>query len=630
MSHLGLKSIRVLLVEDDEDDALLMKEMIKRAGKGQFKIEHTHSLAGALNCLGNGGFNVILADLNLPDSHGIDTFLELQTHSFGTPVMVLTGLDDEKMAVGAVIAGAQDYLIKDQVTGALLTRAMQYAIERRRLNETLQASELMFRNLMENNADAIVVVGPDRIIQFANPAVETMLGVKATEFVGSTFSYPISDGDKSELEVMSGDGTPITVEMRVTKTRWGSGISLLASLRDITSHKTMLDTLDRTRLEQIELKDQFLSHVSHELRSPLAIIHQYVTILIDGLAGDLSGEQVAHLATVLRNVSELTRLVDDLLLVTSSRSGKLVANPEPVTLARHVHEVLESFGPIASKGGISLSSALAPGLPVVFADPERLQQVLTNLLGNAIKFTPQDGRIHVAARVLEGDDSSVLVSISDTGCGISVDDVDRIFNRLDQVPIPTNVGHRGLGLGLYICRELVALHDGKIWVESKQGVGSTFFFTLPVFNISNHIESSLSKIFNSAESFSLITVEITPTRDGAPEEVGNATMSRVRVALRKAILPDRDVLLPKMLCRRRGEILFLVVSSEEASAGSIAERLKKSIENGPAPQRMGFTLRVSAREHDLQPRLGGGTLDEFVREVAAQISETAGEPAVIS
>jgi signal transduction histidine kinase len=240
--------------------------------------------------------------------------------------------------------------------------------------------------------------------------------------------------------------------------------------------------LDEARKEQLIMKDQMLSQVSHELRTPLTAVHQFITILVDGVAGELKGEQKDYLEIALRNVNQLNRMIDDLLESTRMDSGKMPFEPEPIHLGIILSELTQTLHSLASKKEISLITDVGLDLPPLYADPDRVRQVLLNLLDNALRFTPEGGAVSVKAGLFESDPAFVRISVSDTGPGIRPELQERLFQRLYQIEELNTGSRKGLGLGLYICKEIVSRHNGKIWVASQPGRGSTFYFTLPVYS----------------------------------------------------------------------------------------------------------------------------------------------------
>ena len=238
------------------------------------------------------------------------------------------------------------------------------------------------------------------------------------------------------------------------------------------------EELDRTRLEQLEMKDEFISHVSHELRSPLAAVHQFTTILLDGLAGEINDEQREYLEVVLKNSLQLRDMIGDLLEVTRAQSGKLTIDPRPTSICDLFRPMIQTYERRATEKGIAFRTSCPPDLPLVQADPNRIGQVLSNLLDNALKFTSQ-GEVFLSG-CLDEHDRFVRIAVTDTGCGINADSLPKIFDRLYQSPNTVVLSRKGLGLGLHICRHLIELHGGGIWAESDAGKGTTIFFTLPI------------------------------------------------------------------------------------------------------------------------------------------------------
>jgi signal transduction histidine kinase len=256
--------------------------------------------------------------------------------------------------------------------------------------------------------------------------------------------------------------------------------TLAQGIRNVMKEKLLEHAIEQARQRELQLQDRLLSHVSHELRSPLAAIYQFITILLDGLAGELSPEQRDYLEIALRNVNQLRAMVSDLLDCTRAANGQLTITPKPIEVTPIVLETLHTLRPSATQKGIDLRVDLPhTGLPMVLADPVRLRQVLANIVDNAIKFTPARGTIVVRHRDLNNEPEMLCLTVTDTGCGIRPEDTARIFERLSQAAETIDERRQGLGLGLYLCSELIQRHGGRIWVESELGQGSTFCFILP-------------------------------------------------------------------------------------------------------------------------------------------------------
>jgi len=250
------------------------------------------------------------------------------------------------------------------------------------------------------------------------------------------------------------------------------------SIRYAIERHRLLQDLDAARRAELEMKDRFISHISHELRNPLASSYLITTNLLEEFAGPLSTEQRENLEIVLANVNRLREMIDDLIEATRSETSRARLHLREFPLDETVAGVMKDMTSRATQ--LTWRQEVPSGLPPVLGDRDRVAQVLRHLLVNAVKFTPPGGTITVrAATAATGE---LTVEVEDTGCGIPPDVQPRIFERLYQHS-QTDARYRsGLGLGLYICREIVRQHGGRIWVESEAGKGSRFVFTLPTAN----------------------------------------------------------------------------------------------------------------------------------------------------
>jgi signal transduction histidine kinase len=226
------------------------------------------------------------------------------------------------------------------------------------------------------------------------------------------------------------------------------------------------------------MKSDFVSHVSHELRTPLTAIKGAVDLILRELAGPLTEKQIHYLTRVRSNTQHLAGLINDLLDLSRIESGRIEVKSTRVFLSAVVHDVVEALRPVAAEKVIALEATICEPSILVWADRDKINQVLTNLIGNAIKFTPVQGRITVSAS--RNGAESVQVSVSDTGPGVASDEKEKIFAKFYRVAEVNGENSKGTGLGLAISKALVELHGGKIWVESADGCGSTFSFTLPL------------------------------------------------------------------------------------------------------------------------------------------------------
>jgi two-component system phosphate regulon sensor histidine kinase PhoR len=232
---------------------------------------------------------------------------------------------------------------------------------------------------------------------------------------------------------------------------------------------------DLTELRDLQtMRREFIGNVSHELRSPLAAIKAIVETLEDGAINDKETAS-DFLTRVHDEVDRMTQMVTELTELSRIETGRAELKREPVNIKTLIEDVLARISPQAERQGVALLTELHPDLSEVSADRERIQQVVTNLVHNAIKFTPPGGKAVVSA-VPEAD--SMVVSVADTGIGIAREHLPRVFERFFKADTSRSGG--GTGLGLAIAKHIVEAHDGTIWVESQEGEGSTFSFSLPL------------------------------------------------------------------------------------------------------------------------------------------------------
>jgi signal transduction histidine kinase len=252
-------------------------------------------------------------------------------------------------------------------------------------------------------------------------------------------------------------------------------IGFLHLARDVTEKKRY-----EQRLKELDqMKSAFVSNVSHELRTPLTAIKASADNMLDRLIGDLSAKQVGYLTRIKSNADRLARLINDLLDLSTIEAGRIDFRPTNVPLVTLVEEAAESLRPVAAEKLIDLEVVSADPGAIAWADRDKVIQVLMNLIGNALKFTPPEGRVTVALK--KNEPAWTQISVTDTGPGIRAEEVSKVFGRFYQID-QNQVGKQetqGTGLGLAISKALVEMHGGKIWVESEAGRGSTFCFTLP-------------------------------------------------------------------------------------------------------------------------------------------------------
>ena len=454
-----------------------------------------------------------------------------------------------------------------------------------------------FRLLVEGVRDyALFTMDPIGIVTSWNCGAERLLGYAETEIVGQNFSCIFTPEDiqnrvpESQLHKAMQAGRTENEGWRVPANRkhFWADVNITALLgdagtirgfaiimQDVSERRRIAALLEETRLERGRLQEEFLSHVSHELRTPLTAIYFFITNLFDGLLGDLTPEQHATLALAVDNVKQLKDMVSDLLDITRVETHKLSVEPQYVSPVKLIAEVLSTCRTDATVKNINLHSDIAPGLPFVWADPARVRQILTNLIDNGIKFTPKGGTVTVTSRPFPESHGFLCLSVSDTGCGINPENREIIFNRLTQLKSGGETSRGGLGLGLFISKELVLRHGGRIWVESRLGRGSTFYFTLPVFSLAKLCAPVFTAATLELGCVTLIAVDV-----AAVEAVIQADLlSEMRKVLERCIHPGQDVLLPAMSDTEPVDSFFIVACAGDSGSSVITSRISRALQN---------------------------------------------------
>jgi len=321
-------------------------------------------------------------------------------------------------------------------------------------------------------------------VRFVNPAAESLFGRKAEDFTGKLFEFPTVGGSVTEHEI-SLEREKQIVEMRVVNIEWEGEFAFLASLRDITEHKSILLELDWIRLQQLHFKDQFLTNMSHELRTPLNSIIGFSEVMQDQLFGPLNEKQQKYMDNILTSARHLLNLINDILDLAKVEAGKEELELFKVVLREVLEGSMTLLKEKAMKHNLNLDLEIMPEADIeIEADERKLKQVMLNLLSNAVKFTPEGGSIWVKARKVNS--KNIEISVRDTGIGIRPEDIQKLFKEFTQLESVYTKQYEGTGLGLTLSKRLVELHGGQIWVESEYGKGSMFIFTIPVSTIKKH------------------------------------------------------------------------------------------------------------------------------------------------
>lgn len=370
-----------------------------------------------------------------------------------------------------------------------------------RADETAQASQTTspHQTIFALTSESVVIIDEDLVIHETNPAFGALMDWARRSPAGRKCTEVLCCRDERKAllcgtprcpvrEAFSAGGATSVREL-TWETRSGKPCEVTASAS--TQHeegeaRAVIFARDVTLLNAANrMRANFISMVSHELRTPLHSINGFLDIVLDGQVGPLNARQEEFLSYARTSAHQLTTLVEDILFISKADSGQFTLRLGAVTIPTLVGQVIHTLQSAAEKANITLIAHLVPDLPVLRADELRLQQVLSNLLNNAIKFSPAGSRVTLSVAVEEG---AVHFSVADYGKGILLADQGRIFERFYQSESGARASAGGYGLGLSIAKLIVDQHNGRIWVESQPDHGSTFHFTIPTVGVTSDDE----------------------------------------------------------------------------------------------------------------------------------------------
>ena len=347
----------------------------------------------------------------------------------------------------------------------------------------ISAEKRQTEAVVRSMAEGLIVVDDKGKVLLMNPAAEELLGSNKKDKLGKPLTQDLKKEQLVSMVTGSGSGEEKEIVLKSTdedskkvlrsssaviENQDGKTVGMVSVLTDVTKQK-----------ELDEMKSKFVSNVSHELRTPLVAIQKSISVILSKAAGPLTEPQEKFLTIADRNLERLSRLIDDVLDTAKIEAGKMKLELKAANVGKVISDACDTLESWAKSKSIALVKRIQDGMPEVNIDADRITQILSNLVGNAIKFTPQNGTITVEVKYLSEADK-IEVSVADTGVGIPQKDLAKIFNRFEQSSERVATDISGTGLGLSIAKEIVALHGGDIWVESEKNKGAKFTFILPL------------------------------------------------------------------------------------------------------------------------------------------------------
>ena len=557
------EKINILLVEDNPADSGLVDEYLQEIYNKNYTLTICDYVKKAIDQLKEKSFDIILSDLTLPDSSGLDTFTTIFKTNTECPIIILTGLNDEDLGNKAVTMGAQDYLVKNNVTAASLKHSIAHSLERYRLIKALvesskilekKTTDLLRKQQQFEEAQKIAHIGswewditantiswsdelyriygwePQHFIPTSGSAtkyihpedkdlVNKVTAAAYKEKKPFAMYYRIIDSGGKELIVRE-EARPITAPD-------GTVIKMYGTLQDMTEQKKMEDVTKAKEVAEglTNAKDKFLATMSHELRTPLNSIIGFTKLL---LKNDITEKQKKQLQAVKSSSDILLVLINDILDLSKHEADKILIEETDLDLIDLIKTVSQGLQLRFEEKELKVTEDLDSNIPKILrGDPVRIEQIFLNLLSNALKFTAKGGQINISAKVHKEDDKNVSIKfgVSDTGIGIAEDKIEHIFEPFSEASRSTARKYGGTGLGLSIVKRLVELMGGTIAVKSVVNEGCTFTFTLPLKRSEATIVAKESKaLLRSNElkeigSLKILLAEDTPINQFLIEEI---------------------------------------------------------------------------------------------------------------
>ena len=496
--HTGTEKPLVMVVDDDRAVRLLARESMEQAG---FAVEEAHNGDHALSVFATLKPDIVLLDINLPDMEGVHVCKAIRQLPKGsnTPIVMITGTDHPDSIKKAYEVGATDFAVKP-INWLIMQQRVRYILRSSRFAIHLQEREAFLNTLL--NAIPVPVFYKDsagRYLGF-NRAFETFFDAKAEDMIGKTVfdihppelasTYHAKDRELFEnkgeqhyeyqVRNTRGELRDVIFDKAVFFNSQGDVGGLIGTILDITDRRKAETSLKRAK-KQAELanqaKSEFLANMSHEIRTPMNGVLGMTELLLDTA---LNTEQEELAETAQKSALSLLRVINDLLDFSKVEAEELDIEVLDFDLENTLDDVIQTLALSAQEKGLELVSLIEKDVPtLVRGDPGRLRQILTNLVGNAIKFTEKgEVVIRASSKDESGDHATVRFSVTDTGIGICQEDISRLFRAFSQVDGSLTRKYGGTGLGLALSKKLTELMGGEIGVESKKSKGSTFWFTV--------------------------------------------------------------------------------------------------------------------------------------------------------
>jgi len=499
-----IKKVNVLVIEDNPGDIRLIKEFLAARDEVLFIVDIARDLNDIADFRHQGNYDVILCDLNLPGSSGIETFQLVHKLFSEAPIIVQTGINDEDLGKQAVSEGAQDYLQKGTFDEHLLYKSISYAIERHQLVKNLTREIIskerakIFEDIFENTSVGVYKTTYSGEFVIANKAFVELLGfhsfeeLKKTNVVDNylnpekrkTFLEKISKLNKihgMEEKWRKKDGNVIIISKnaRVVRDENGEILYFEGTVEDITKKKEAEEKIKsyNKKLKKLNKdKNKFFSIVAHDLRNPFVPLLGFLNMLSDEYYKMTDNERVGHIKKIEEITINTFNLVKELLEWARVQMQTTKIEKHTINITEIIKKNIDLAEPASINKGVDIRLETEYDINA-FADYNMIDAVVRNFISNAIKYTHKNGMVTISCF---SESTNVILKVEDTGIGMSKCNLKKLFD-LDKIEsAPGTNSETGAGLGLILCNEFAERNNGKIWAESKVGKGSKFYLKLPI------------------------------------------------------------------------------------------------------------------------------------------------------
>ena len=474
---------KILVVDDEKVIREGCREVLTLEG---FEVVLAENGEQGLEMIEKVHFDVVLLDLMMPGISGFDVLSHVKALHPDTSIIVITGYATVEHSIEAMKNGAFDFIPKPFSPDQLRV-VVAKAIDHTGALKDISNEKSRMRVLINLLANGVMVTDVEKKLVLANPAFMKITGFKGDDIIGRPFTELVQQEQLQQmvehaLSMPESEFTELTEELEIAKSGEDGTATYVARCRPFRDRigrnlGTITVLSDITYLKEInQRQSDFVSMVAHEIRSPMNSVMAQIKVIQDGLAGDVTQKQSEILSRASKKIGGLVTLSSELLDLAKRETGLVALERKSCNMTEVLKDQVDFHQPKAQAKGIQLKLDPLPDLPPVLANKQNMEEVLSNLIANAINYTPREGMITVSARP---EKHHLCISVSDTGIGIGVEDLDRIFDRFYRVKNEKTRYIIGTGLGLPIVKSIVEAHDGMIRVESTPDHGSTFYVYIP-------------------------------------------------------------------------------------------------------------------------------------------------------